>query len=668
MKKIQILILATASVLMAGCKDGFFSTESPSAMDEASVFSSARETEQVIAGIYNILGEQNSYRTRLGAYWVSYNTDIEWHNGGNDYTDYSMTKDGDSNGDLIAKDKNPWSYLTSAIERANLCIDGIEQYGDTTDANIRYLWGEALTLRAWLYYEMTKLWGDVPYSFKSLDVNTTESVYVTKEDRNKIYDKLRVDLRKAIELMPFSQEIPWGNAKNNVERINKQFACGLLARIDLVYAGLALRPDMWIVGGGASYGVQPNTTDGDLRSELLGEAVKYTEMVIDYDGASVGGKLLTHYEDVFKNICANERAYGRTETLWEIPFNNNVRGQFLNRMGLYVNKRALSHLSHTTATSKSNAKISMTPQYVFMFDANDTRKWVTIAPYEWDYRSDDNSDIKKSTGDSLGASPVLYQKLDASNKFYLAKFRYEWLTYDVTNDDDGLNIPIMRYSDILLMYAEAMIGGIQNDVPNYKGKWPATTIFNLVRQRAYGDTKHDVTNLTMDTIMLERAKEFAGEHIRKYDLMRWGVFGKNMTKAEEEFELFGANSSRGKDSEGNYIFDMTGTDYYGHMNPYVFIKYTRDDSYATGGPAYKISEIYGLNLDEMGNPPGYNSDSDNGGWVKKESFWLDNGSPVLAGKRLYKATVASEIENHQYWPIFTIILSANPNLWNDYGY
>ena len=667
MKRINILVFIATALLLTGCKDNFFSTESPSAMDETSVFSSARETEQVIAGIYAILGEQNSYRSRLGGYWVSYNTDIEWHNGGNDYTDYSMTKDGDSNGDLIAKDKHPWAYLMSAIERANLCIDGIEQYGDTTDANIRYLWGEALTLRAWLYYEMTKLWGDVPCRFHSLDVNTTQAIYVTKSDRNLIYDQLRIDLRKAIELMPFSQEIAWGNAKNNVERMNKQFACGLLARIDLVYAGKGLRPDNWVEGGGSSFSVQLNTKDPNLRSELLGEAVKYTEMVINYDGAFIGGKLLASYEDVFKNICANEKMYSKSETLWEIPFMNNVRGQFLNRMGAYVNKRAMSYLLHTTPTSKSNAKISLTPQFVFSLDADDTRKWVTIAPYEWDYRSDDNKPISAATGEELGSDPVLYQKPDAANKFYLAKFRYEWLTYDVDNDDDGLNIPVMRYSDILLMYAEAMIGGISGDEPNYKGAKSATEIFNLVRERAYGSKDHNVTNLTMDTIMLERAKEFAGEHIRKYDLMRWGVFGKKMTEAERIFELFGSNSSRGKDTEGNYIFDMNGTEYYGHVNPYVYIKIERDDSYANKSKAYKITDIYGLSWDEMGTPPGYSEEAPDGWSVKKE-FWLNDGSPVLSGARLFKESVASEIENHQYWPIFTIILSSNPNLWNDYGY
>lgn len=657
MKRINCIILAATTLMMVGCKDGFFSTESPSAMDEASVFSSSRQTEQVIAGIYAIFGEQNSYRSRLCGQWVSFNTDIEWQNDLYAYNDYSMTKDGHS--DIVAKDKHPWIYYTSAIERANLCINGIEQYGDTTDKDIRYLWGEALALRAFLYYEMTKLWGDVPYNFAPLDVNTTDAIYVTKCDRNKIYDKLRVDLRKAIELMPYADEITWTPAHNTVERMNKQFACGLLARIDLVYAGKALRPDTWIEGGGSSYKVQPNTTNASLRSELLGEAVKYTEMVMNHDGIDIGGKLKANYEDVFRAICSNVKEYNKTETLWEIPFANNVRGQFLNRMGAYVNKTALGKVLHTTATAKSNLKIVLTPAFVLSFDANDKRKWVTINPYEWAY---DKTNTTKIDPELTSKDTIIYQKPTKSNKFYLAKFRYEWLSYDVTGDEDGLNIPVMRYSDIMLMYAEAMIGGVMGDAPNYKGKYGAQEILNVVRNRA---GLPDKAKCELADIQEERAKEFVGEHIRKYDLMRWGILDTKIKEAQAKLEMFGKVTDDPEDPTKR-IIDLSGTEYDGKVNTKVYYKFQKDNSCVNKGMGYIISDIYGLSLGETGKPAGYDAE-DHSGW-KQADIWISNDEAALKGKRIYAKSAEENLVNRQYWPIFEIILSSNPRLWNDYGY
>lgn len=658
MKKINILILVAASVLATGCKGGFFSTESPSAMDEASVFSSSRQTEQVIAGIYTIFGEQNSYRSRLCGQWVSFNTDIEWQNDLASYNNYAMTKDGHS--DITAKDKHPWVYYTSAIERANLCINGIQQYGDTSDVDIRYLWGEALTLRAFLYYEMTKLWGDVPYNFEPLDVNTTEAIYVTKCDRNKIYDKLRVDLVKAIELMPYADEITWGPAHNTVERMNKQFACGLLARIDLAYAGMALRPDTWIEGGGASYKVQPNTIDATLRSELLGEAVKYTEMVMNHDGVEIGGKLKANYEDVFRAICGNVTEYGKTETLWEIPFANNVRGQFLNRMGAYVNKTALGKVLHTTATSKSNLKVVLTPDFVLSFDKNDTRKWVTVNPYEWVYDSENTTkvDPELAYGDT-----IVYQKPTKANKFYLGKYRFEWLNYDVTGDDDGLNMPVMRYSDILLMYAEAMIGGVTGDAPSYTGSKSALDVLNIVRRRAGLAEK---AQCELADIQEERAKEFAGEHIRKYDLMRWGILGSSLVEAEAKLEAFGKVKKDPEDAS-KFIIDLAGTEYDGRVNDKVYVKLQKDNSAVNKGFGYVITDIYGLALDELGTPEGFDEPNHNG-W-RIADVWVSKNSATLKGKRIFANGLdANAIDNRQYWPIFEIILASNPRLWNDYGY
>ena len=656
MKRINILILVAASMLMAGCKDGFFSTNSPSAMDEASVFSSSRQTEQVIAGIYAVFGEQNSYRSRLCGQWVSFNTDIEWMNDLYTYNNYAMTKAGHS--DITSKDKHPWVYYTAAIERANLCINGIEQYGDTTDKDIRYLWGEALTLRAFLYYEMSKLWGDVPYLFAPLDVNTTEAIYVTKCDRNKVYDKLRIDLRKAIELMPFSDEITWGPARNTVERMNKQFACGLLARVDLMYAGKAMRPDVWIEGGGSSCSVQPNTKDPGLRSELLGEAVKYTEMVMNHDGVDVGGKLKASYEDVFRAICGNVTEYNKTETLWEIPFANDVRGQFLNRMGAYINKTALGKVLHTTPTSKSNLKIVFTPDFVLGFEPNDTRKWVTINPYEWAY---DNSNTTKVDSTLSSKDTIIYQKPTKANKFYLGKYRYEWLNYDVTGDDDGLNMPIMRYSDILLMYAEAMIGGVLGDAPNYTGSRSAQEVFDLVRKRA-GLTPKTVD---MKAIQEERAHEFAGEHIRKYDLMRWGILQSSLQAAQAKLEMFGKVKSDTEDPSKK-IIDLDGTEYAGRVNTKIYLKFKKDSESVNKGFGYVITDIYGLALDELGEPAGYEN-PDHDGW-RSADIWVSDNAATLRNKRIYAKSSENILDLRQYWPIFDIILASNPKLWNDYGY
>lgn len=627
-------------------------------MDEKSVFSSPRQTEQVIAGIYAIFGEQNSYRSRLSGQWVSFNTDIEWQNDLAVYNDYSMTKDG--HGDITAKDKHPWVYYTNAIERANLCISGIEQYGDTTDKDIRYLWGEAITLRAFLYYEMTKLWGDVPYIFEPLDVNTTDAIYVTKCDRNKIYDQLRVDLRKAISLMPYADEITWTPAHNTVERMNKQFACGLLARIDLVYAGLAMRPDTWVEGGGSSYKVQPNTKDAPLRSELLGEAVRYTEMVMNHDGIEIGGKLKADYEAVFRAICGNVTDYSKTETLWEIPFANNVRGQFLNRMGAYVDKTALGKLLHTTAASKSNLKVVFTPDFVLKFTSDDQRKWVTINPYTWAYN---NKNTTKIDPELTSNDTIMYQQATKSNKFYLGKFRYEWLNYDVSGDEDGLNMPVMRYSDIMLMYAEAMIGGVLGDAPNYRGQYAAKDVLNIVRRRA---GLKDKDQCEMADIQEERAKEFAGEHIRKYDLMRWGILGSSLRKAQERLEMFG-KVKRDPEDRTKRILDLTGTEYEGRVNTKVYYKYKKDNSSVNKGFGYVITDIYGLALDEIGTPPGYDDAEDHDGWLMGDT-WMSDSNSALRKKRIYAASAEEILDSRQYWPIFEIILASNPRLWNDYGY
>ena len=128
--------------------------------------------------------------------------------------------------------------MYSGIERSNLIIEGLRNYGNTdTDAGMAYLLGETLTLRAMIYYDLIKAWGDVPARFSSVN---GESIYVKKANRDVIFKQILSDLEEAIGYLPYPNTT---KAVQTNDRVNKVFAEGLYARIALAASGYALRPD-----------------------------------------------------------------------------------------------------------------------------------------------------------------------------------------------------------------------------------------------------------------------------------------------------------------------------------------------------------------------------------------------------------------------------------------
>ena len=646
MKKYISYILMGVAVLCTGCED-YFSTNSPSAMGNT-IFTSADQIDEVIAGIYVILGEEQSYRGRLGGYYVISGTDCEMYvSGAPEYAIYGMTSSDDAY--LSAKGKHAWGYLTAGIERANVAINGIEQYADTIkNSKVRYLYGEALTLRAWLTYEMLKFWGDIPYMFAPMG-GTDEAIYPKKVDRNIVFEKLREDLKHAANLMPNAKGCPG----NTVERCSREFALGLLARIDMVYAGKAMRPDQMVKG--SSYKVQFNTTP-EKRLELLEEVIWACDEVIAADGES---KWMDNYEDIFKAVSGSVTDYMSTESLWEIPFADGVRGCFMQMMGAYLNKTVYNNETPFKGTVKSsdnlsNPKIVVPPSYLLSFEKGDKRKWVTVSPGEWNY--DEKSKIEGLT------DKVLYQKPEKITKMYLGKYRHEWMKQPMNNREDGVNVPIMRYTDVLLLYAEAAIGSVcEVGNPSNADLTKAQEYFNKVRTRAGVETK----TLTMENLMQERAWEFAGEFIRKYDLMRWGVFAEKLWATQEDNKHFTHSQ--------NEEIDFTGTPYEGKLPQKIYVKYAADNTVTTdGSDAYRIVDVYGLTLGENTVPVGYEDETNTGGWVEVEAFTDKKAAAFKVaskGNLVFDINLTKDqLEARQYWPLFNQITGANPNLYNDYGY
>ena len=403
MKKYQYIALAFAAVVLAGCD--FFDSKSPSAMDAATVFSNENNAELVMAGVYEQFGMDKSYRNRLACGYISMNTDVEHgtKNGGRaEWNIYAMTP---TTGDVSTSNgKDPWGYINAGIEKCNNIIEGIEEFGDKDNKKMQYLLGEAYFLRSFFYLDMVKIWGDVPPRFVSI-TKDPEGLNMKKADRTEVLKQLRVDLKKAADLIPWSNECP-GTAANSTCRPSKAAVLALLARVDLIYAGKGVRPATW--QSGPEFLVQ----DAALRSELNTEVMWACAQILN--NSNEQAKFQANYEDIFKKICADETKYYSSEVLWEIPFADGSRGQVLQynctKMG-----DAIGGLKHNAGGS-SNSSMTIVPTLYYDYEATDVRRDVTMAQYIWIY---DNGRKFDTLPEKVAAA---FREVDVTNN---EKFLYQ---------------------------------------------------------------------------------------------------------------------------------------------------------------------------------------------------------------------------------------------------
>ena len=199
MKKIVNILFAVLVAVMAVSCEKFLDSKSPSTFDAATVYSNYSLTENTIFSIAQSFGETNNYRGRFLP-WIGLNSDIEWYNTYKP-TDEKYQIAGYAqlpNNNQLNLNNGPFAKMYEAIERANLVIEGIRQYGNPAEkADMAYLLGEALTLRAMIYYDLVRAWGDVPARFAS---TTSETIYLPKSSRDVIFKQLLADLDEAILL------------------------------------------------------------------------------------------------------------------------------------------------------------------------------------------------------------------------------------------------------------------------------------------------------------------------------------------------------------------------------------------------------------------------------------------------------------------------------------
>ena len=608
----HIIVKTFAAVLMAGgltsCSD-FLDQSSDSSLDGKNIFSTYEYAEGTIANIYQEFGEQN-YRAR--SIWYGYNTDVEVYSGSNKAdgkADLATYNAGTANDQMnVTTGTDLWAKMYAAIERANLAISGLRENADLTDAKNKQLLGEALTLRALFYVDLINMWDDVPARFEGVN---SSNMYAAREDRDVIYKQLIADLQEAQELCAWPNEL---SETQTVERVNKAFVKGFLARVCMQAAGYAQRMD----------GENRLSTDPELTKEKLYPiALQACKDVMAQEGKYVA--LKNNFEDIFNNNgVSGDVITAGSESLFEIGYSNSpARGRIMYTFGIRH-----TGADNMTGMDKKGSDVGPVPTLYFDYDKNDTRRDVTCCPFQWEKGK---------------------QKLQAFKSWSFGKLRYEWTNRLIPNgNDDGINKLYMRYADVVLMRAE-----LENEL---NGPAAAAPYLEKIRKRAFGGDVSSYINKVsaskesmFNAIVEERGLEFAGELIRKADLIRWGLLKSKMDETKAKMNAI--VNLEDYDTEHPYS-QLSGHIYY-KMVPFYW---TRGDVSYTE-PEAKLS-LYGLNYGETDlDPEGYDEYTDSEG---KASTWIKPNALDDVTDYLY----VQDPDKRQYWPIFNANLNDNASLKN----
>jgi hypothetical protein len=527
MKKrlLQSPILATVLAVMLLCGtlvscNKFLDIEPYSSFGPEYVFSTVANAEKAVLGTYYRMTGDQGYGIRLSMYYT-YDDDIMMGQGGTPFPDnerrdmahYTLN----ANNTQLA---GPFNQLWNGLERANICIYSIprmEQYNNGTANDqkaLRRLHGESLVLRAIYYQELIRNWGDVPAQF--LPSSLEKDLFKSKTNRDSIYDVLLEDLAMAIPMLPWRTEVTAD------ERFTQGGARGLRARIALARGGFSLR--------------------GEAGMQRGSNHRRYYEIARDECAAIMNRRdqhrLSPSFLNLWRDFVCGKRIDPFGEVMLQVAMSGGTSGLGDSKLGYYNGPRS---------NNNGNSALTILPSYFYMFDSTDTRRDVMCAPF---FVNASGTVVTSRTGRGL------HQMLDG-------KFRRDWIPDGLIVGPQyfGVNWPIIRFSDVLLMFAEA-----ENELNNGPTA-AARQAYEEVRLRAYGGNAALIgTTPTsyqgfFDAIVRERALELGSEGIRKYDLIRWNLLGPRLQAVRQQLEAM-ASRTAPFDQFPEFMLFLTGS-----MNP-----------------------------------------------------------------------------------------------------
>lgn len=534
MKRIIYLIVA-AALMFSSCED-FLNVDPLTQKTSANFPQTADDAKQMMAGIYTTMSNEQRLTDMSHLFVCEVASDDKLGGGGkNDIKAQAYEAFMYSDPEML---RHTWEATYEGIHRANFAIENLDLLSDNVvSATLKNQYrGEALFLRAFFYFRLATLFGEVPLKI------TTAPADLPGSPADKLYAQMASDLKKAIELLP---AVAYSSTEDG--RVTKWAAQALMARVWLFYTGFYQQTSLPLVEGGNISKQDVITALGNCITasghNLVGD---FHELWPYTNSLTIGeyGYIQDYMTATGKQLkyASNEGARN-PETLFALKFSNfadwDVRRGYGNMYQLYFALRGLQNLNNTFPFAGGWGQANSIPKGMVdqwkLDEPTDIRIGASVIDIavelpnyskgQWDFVLESNYWGKKYNGVSARSPVDGKLKNDYSVIMYGNK--------DNNQLSHGDDLVFIRFADVLLMMSE-----LTEDAQ----------YMNRVRARV---------NLlpvayTLDNLKKERRYELAFEGLRWNDMRRWGA---TYTKAALETQV------------GTPVFNMGQPAIFNGLNP-----------------------------------------------------------------------------------------------------
>lgn len=557
MKIKSILKLGTLALLTAALPACSFLDTDPQIISDNGYYNSEQKLIYGLAGIYGVLNSEAIYGNYY-ALQIANADDLCYFN---NYNNSESRPDRYNHSAGTASIYDVWLKLYEGIKNANRYIEAVEKTKiapEKLSVDIGLYIAEARFLRAYYHFLLAQAWGDVPLRVKATTSPNSNDVQMAATPQEQVLKWCADEIEAAIPDL-------YASIDNTPSRVSQTVAQGILARICLFMAGESVKQ-----------------IDGLDKKELYRRAAYWANEVI----ASHKHNLNESYEEVFTNMISDQYDTQFHESMWEAEFlgdrtsaTNWTNGRIGDLIGLrsqsgktnysewacnysygyyngsytlwqlyWENDRTADEAASTTVIDKrltwnlpgynyrgmNNQKISYknkagetVTRYLQQTQSMFKTPWV----YNNYFAMPDIEGLDRTIENAFDPADLVYDPTVMCAIRNAGKWRRETV-YEKQMSAKSLyttiNFPILRYADVLLMYAEA--------INEYSGA-PDDQAKEAIRQiRNRAGIKTDESQLGdsrsfRDLVRNERGRELAFEGLRKWDLIRWGTFVEKMHNA-----------------------------------------------------------------------------------------------------------------------------------------